>query len=153
MRLRISKQCKIRDNPKREFNRGGQDVEFQRTFSGAPWESQVGYCRALRAENRIYVTGTAPVARDGGVESPGDGYLQALRCFEIIQRALEALGAGLPQVVRTRMYVTDISRWEEFGRAHRELFGDHPPATTMVEIRSLIHPDMLIEVEADAVVG
>ena len=126
-------------------------MDFKRTFSGAPWESQVGYCRALRAGNRIYVTGTAPVAQDGGVESPGNGYRQALRCFEIIQRALEALGAGLPQVVRTRMFVTDISRWEEYGRAHAEVFRDHPPATTMVEVQALIEPDMLIEIEADAV--
>ena len=127
-------------------------MSFQRTFSGAPWEEEVGYCRALRAGNSIYVTGTAPVATDGSVHAPGEGYPQAVRCIEIIREALERLGAGLEDVVRTRMYVTDISRWEAFGRGHREAFGDHPPATTMVEVRSLIHPDMLIEIEAEAVV-
>lgn len=123
---------------------------FERVFSSAPWEAEVGYCRALRAGSRIVVTGTAPVAEGGGVHAPGDAYGQATRCFDLIRTALEGLGAGLDRVVRTRMFVTDIDRWAEFGRAHREAFGDHPPATTMVEVRRLIHPDMLIEVEADA---
>jgi enamine deaminase RidA (YjgF/YER057c/UK114 family) len=126
-------------------------MQFRRTFSGAPWEPRVGYCRALRAGAHIYVTGTAAVAEDGGVFAPGDAYAQAKRCFEIIARALEDLGADLSCVVRTRMFVTDISRWEEYGRAHGEFFADHPPATTMVEVKSLIDPAMLIEVEADAV--
>lgn len=126
-------------------------MEFQRAFSGAPWESRVGYCRALRAGSHIYVTGTAPVADGGGVASPGDAYAQARRCFQIIARALEELGADLTCVVRTRMFVTDIERWEEYGRAHRETFGDHPPTTSMIEVSRLIDPDMLIEVEADAV--
>jgi enamine deaminase RidA (YjgF/YER057c/UK114 family) len=124
---------------------------FQRAFSNAPWESRVGYCRALRAGEHIYVTGTAPVADDGGVFAPGDAYAQARRCIELIGRALGSLGADLSHVVRTRMFVTDISRWPDFGRAHAEFFGAHPPATTMVEVKSLIHPDMLIEIEADAV--
>ena len=127
-------------------------MEFERTFSGAPWESEVGYCRALRADRHIYVTGTAPVDDGGGVFAPGDPYRQARRCFEIIDAALEALGADLSQVVRTRMFVTDISRWAEYGRAHREFFGSHPPATAMVEVKSLIDPAMFIEVEADAVI-
>jgi len=127
-------------------------LTFQRTFSGAPWEEAVGYCRALRAGKVIYLTGTAPVDPDGSVHSPGAAYPQTVRCLEIIREALEKLGAGLKDVVRTRMYVTDISRWEEFGRGHKESFGDHPPTTTMVEVRSLIHPDMLIEIEAEAVV-
>jgi isochorismate pyruvate lyase len=127
-------------------------MSFQRTFSGAPWETHVGYCRALRAGERIFVTGTAAVAAEGGVHAPGDGYEQARRCFEIIAGALAALGGNLRHVTRTRMFVTDIDRWEEFGRAHREAFADHPPATTMVEVRRLIHPDILIEIEADAVV-
>jgi enamine deaminase RidA (YjgF/YER057c/UK114 family) len=101
--------------------------------------------------DHIYVTGTAPVADDGGIFAPGDGYAQARRCLEIIQRALNELGADLSHVVRTRMFVTDIQRWAEYGRAHREFFAAHPPATTMVEVRALIHPDMLIEIEADAV--
>jgi isochorismate pyruvate lyase len=124
---------------------------FQRAFSQAPWESQIGYCRALRAGRHIYVTGTAPVADDGGVFAPGDAYAQARRCIELIGRALRELGADLAQVVRTRMFVTEIARWPEFGRAHQEFFGAHPPATTMVEVKSLIHPDMLIEIEAEAV--
>ncbi|HVS03804.1 MAG TPA: RidA family protein [Thermoanaerobaculia bacterium] len=126
-------------------------MSFQRAFSGAPWEARVGYCRALRAGDQVFVTGTAPVGDDGGVVAPGDAYAQARRCFAIIERALAELGADLASVVRTRMFVTDISRWQEFGRAHHEVFGAHPPTTTMVEVRALIHPDMLIEVEADAV--
>jgi len=128
-------------------------MAFQRTYSGAPWEDAVGYCRALRAGNTIYVTGTAPVDPDGGVHSPGDAYPQTVRCLQIIQDALQKLGGGLKDVVRTRMYVTDIARWEEFGRGHKQAFGAHPPATTMVEVRSLIHPDMLIEIDAEAVVA
>lgn len=124
---------------------------FQRAFSQAPWESQIGYCRALRAGRHIYVTGTAPVADGGGVFAPGDAYAQARRCIELIGRALRELGADLAHVVRTRMFVTEIARWPEFGRAHQEFFGAHPPATTMVEVKSLIHPDMLIEIEAEAV--
>ncbi len=123
----------------------------RRTFSGAPWESQVGYCRALRAGDHIYITGTAAVAEGGGVFAPGDAYSQARRCFEIIERALRDLGTDITSVVRTRMFVTDINRWAEFGRAHAEFFREHPPATTMVEVKALIDPDMLIEVEADAV--
>ena len=87
---------------------------------------------------------------DGSVHARGDAYAQAVRCFEIIRGALSELGAGLGDIVRTRMFVTDIGRWAEFGRAHHEFLGDHPPATSMVEVRSLIHPDMLIEIEADA---
>ena len=127
-------------------------MTFRRTFSGAPWEEKVGYCRALRAGNNIYVTGTAPVEPDGSVHAPEDGYLQARRCIEIIERALVELGAGLDDVVRTRMFVTDISRWEAFGRAHKEAFGERRPTTSMVEVSSLIHSDMLIEIEAEAVV-
>ena len=126
-------------------------MEFRRTFSGAPWEARVGYCRALRAGAHIYVTGTAPLAEGGGVFAPGDAYAQAPRCFEIVGRALEDLGADASRVVRTRMFVTDIDRWQDFGRAHHDFFGEHPPATTMVEVSRLIDPAMLIEVEADAV--
>jgi isochorismate pyruvate lyase len=125
-------------------------MEFRRTYSGAPWESIVGYCRALRAGEHIYVTGTAAVAEEGGVFAPGDAYAQAKRCFDIVERALRDLDADLSHVVRTRMFVTDISRWEEFGRAHGEFFGEHRPATTMVEVKGLVEPEMLIEVEADA---
>lgn len=127
-------------------------MAFQRVFSGAPWEPRVGYCRALRAGERVFVTGTAPVDEDGGVHAPGDAYAQARRCFEIIAEALRGVGAGMADVTRTRMFVTDITRWEEIGRAHAEAFGHHPPTTTMVEVSRLIDPEMLIEIEADAVV-
>lgn len=125
-------------------------MERRRTYSAAPWESRIGYCRAVRVGPHIYVTGTASVGPDGGVFAPGDAYAQANRCFEIIAAALFDLGASLADVVRTRMFVTDISQWEAFGRAHGERFRNHPPATTMVEVKSLIDPDMLIEIEADA---
>lgn len=126
-------------------------MPFQRVYSGAPWESQVAYCRALRAGERIFVTGTA-ASSPSGVHAPGDVYAQAKRCLEIIGAALGELGVGMDRVTRTRMFVTDITRWEDVARAHREVFADHPPTTTMVEVTRLIHPDMLVEIEADAVV-
>jgi enamine deaminase RidA (YjgF/YER057c/UK114 family) len=126
-------------------------MHAQRVFSGAPWEEQVGYCRALRHGKLVYVTGTAPMADDGTVFAPGDAYRQAKRCFEIITRAMRQLGAVPADVVRTRMYVTDISRWEEFGRAHKEFAIQNRPCTTMVEVRALIDPAMLIEIEVDAI--
>ncbi|MFN0135965.1 MAG: RidA family protein [Phycisphaerae bacterium] len=127
--------------------------ERRHFFTGARWESIVGYCRAMRVGDQVFVTGTAPVADDGSVFAPGDAYRQALRCFEIIDRAMRELGAERKHIVRTRLYVTDISRWEEFGRAHKEFVGDHRPCTTMVEIKGLIDPAMLIEVEVDAIIG
>jgi isochorismate pyruvate lyase len=127
-------------------------MTFRRTFSGAPWEETVGYCRALRVGKVVYVTGTAPVDPDGSVHGPGDGVAQARRCLAIIEEALGQLGAGLEQVVRTRMFTTDIGRWEEYAEAHREAFQGHPPTTTLLEVSRLIHPDMLIEIEAEAVV-
>ncbi|MFQ5930639.1 MAG: RidA family protein [Acidobacteriota bacterium] len=124
--------------------------QFQRTYSGSPWESRVGYCRAIKAGKHVYVTGTAPIDDHGKTFAPGNAYTQTKRCFEIIEKALKELGANRCHVVRTRIFVTDISRWEEYGRAHQEFFKDHPPATTMVEVNSLINPDMLVEIEADA---
>lgn len=125
-------------------------MQFQRVFSGAPWEARVGYCRALKSGKHIYVSGTAPVGDDGGCYAPGDAYAQTRRCFEIIRRALQALGADLENVVRTRLYVTDISRWQEYGRAHGELFAQHPPVTAMIEVKALIDPEMLVEIEVEA---
>ena len=127
-------------------------MSVRRAFSGAPWEGKIGYCRALRVGDRVFVTGTASVAEDGGVYAPGDPYAQAHRCLEIISRALADVGASLSDVVRTRMFVTDIGLWQEFGRAHGEVFAGTPPTTTMVQVEALIDPDMLIEIEADAVV-
>lgn len=129
-------------------------MAFRRAFSGAKWERIIGYCRAIRAGNHIYVTGTAPFDEDGSsVHAPGDGYRQAKRCFQIIEKALGELDATMADVVRTRMFVTDITRWQEYSRAHSEFFAEHPPCTTMVEVQSLMDPEMLIEIEVDAVVG
>jgi isochorismate pyruvate lyase len=122
----------------------------QRAFSGTPWEEKVGYCRAMRVGQQIFVSGTAPSDGQGGTFAPGDAYAQTKRCFEIIQQALKELGGDLSDVVRTRIYVTDMSRWEEVGRAHHELFADHPPCNTTVEIPALINPDMLVEIEVEA---
>ena len=122
-------------------------------FSGARWEPLVGYCRAVRVGEHIAVSGSAPVGEDGELVGPGDPYLQAKRCIEIISAALKEAGAGLENVVRTRMFVTDISHWEEFGRAHQEAFTGITPATSMVEVSRLIGDGMLIEIEADAIVS
>lgn len=122
----------------------------QRVQSGTPWEAAVGYCRALRVGPQIWVSGTAPSDGKGGTFAPGDAYAQTRRCFAIIEEALGELGADLSHIVRTRLYVTDMAHWEAIAQAHAELFGDHPPASTMVEIAGLINPDMVIEIEADA---
>ena len=127
-------------------------VSFERVSSRAVWEDQVGYCRALRAGDLVFVTGTAPVDDSGaGVYAVGDAYAQARRCLELIERAIAGFGIDRTRIVRKRMFVTDISRWAEFGRAHAEFFGEHRPTTSMLEVKGLIDPDMLIEIEADAV--
>lgn len=128
-------------------------MPFERAFSDAPWEDQAGYCRAIRAGDRIWVSGTAPVGEDGEPHAPGDPAAQARRCWEIVEQALSDLDAGLADVVRTRMYVTDADRWEEIAKVHGDVFGDHPPATTLVEVAALVDPDFLVEVEVEAVVG
>ncbi|MGE3075336.1 MAG: RidA family protein [Dehalococcoidia bacterium] len=120
--------------------------------SGGPWEERVGYSRAVRTGNHVFVSGTTSAEPDGTIFGAGDGYLQARRCFEIIERALRDAGAEMRHVVRTRMFVTDIGLWEEFGRAHGEFFRDIRPAATMVQVARLIDPDILIEIEVDAVI-
>lgn len=119
--------------------------------SGGPWEDAVGYSRAVRIGNVVAVSGTTAAQPDGTVYGGDDAYLQAKRCWEIVAWALAEAGATMDDVIRTRMFVTDISRWEAFGRAHGEAFAKVRPAATMVEVRRLIDPAMLIEVEADAV--
>lgn len=122
----------------------------ERYASGAKWESIVGYSRAVRVGDRIYVTGTTATDENSSIVGVGDAYRQAVQCILNIERALKYFDASLENVVRTRMFVTDISKWEEFGRAHGEYFRDIMPATTMVEVSRLIDPEMLIEIEADA---
>lgn len=127
-------------------------MERQNISSGAVWEDIVGYSRAVKAGNLIFVAGTTAVNGSGQTIGPGDPYAQAKFALEKIQKALNQAGASMKNVVRTRMFVTDISRWEDYGRAHGEFFGEIKPASTMVEVKSLISPDLLIEIEVDAVI-
>jgi len=120
--------------------------------SGTKWEGIVGYSRAIRSGNQIFVTGTTATDESGEIIGEGDAYAQTVQVISNIGRALKALGATLDHVVRTRMFVTDISRWEEFGRAHGEYFAKIRPCATMVEISRLVDPRMLIEIEADAII-
>jgi enamine deaminase RidA (YjgF/YER057c/UK114 family) len=124
-----------------------------RIESGRPWEAVVGYSRAVRVGNLIVVSGTAPADETGRTVGAGDPYAQTIHCLRTIESALKQAGSSLSDVVRTRMFVTDISRWEEIGRAHGEIFREIRPATSMVEVRRLIDPEMMVEVEAMAVVG
>jgi enamine deaminase RidA (YjgF/YER057c/UK114 family) len=125
--------------------------QLVRIASGAPWEPIVGYSRAVRAGDFVAVSGTTGTEA-GRVIGAGQMYVQARQALSNIRTALERMGLAMSDVVRTRMFVTDIARWSDVARAHREFFADHPPAATMVEVRRLVHPDMLIEIEADAYV-
>jgi enamine deaminase RidA (YjgF/YER057c/UK114 family) len=125
----------------------------RRVSSGGPWEEIVGYSRAVRAGNHIYVSGTTAVGPDGKLVGAGDPTAQTRQAFAVIEKALRAAGAKLSDVVRTRFFVTDISRWEEYTRIHRELFGRTRPAATMVEVTRLLEPGMMVEIEVDAVVA
>ncbi len=122
----------------------------QNFASGVKWEDIVGYSRAVRVGSRIYMTGTTATGEDGEIVGENDGYAQTVQAIRNIEKALRQAGATLENVVRTRMFVTDISRWQEFGRAHREFFGGIRPCATMVEVSGLIDPRMLIEIEIEA---
>lgn len=120
--------------------------------SGTEWEGKVGYSRAVRVGNHIVISGTTAVDSDGSIVGKNDVYKQTLQCFQNVERALEQAGSSLKDVVRTRAFITNIENWEEFGRAHAEVMGDIKPAATLVEVSKLIDPDLLIEIEADAII-
>ncbi|WP_028552434.1 RidA family protein [Paenibacillus sp. UNC451MF] len=123
----------------------------KRVFTGSPWEPIVGYCRAIRVGNRIEVAGTTAM-KDGEVIGIGDAYMQTKFVLQTIEKALVELGSDMTHVVRTRMFVTDISKWEEIGKAHGEFFRDIQPVATMVEVKALIDPQLMVEIEVEAVV-
>ncbi len=127
-------------------------MEKKHVSSGSPYESQVGFSRAVKVGAMIFVSGTAPIAADGSTAFPGDLYGQTRRCLEIIETAINEVGGSLRHVVRTRVMLTDISRWEEAARAHGEFFSEIRPASTFVEVKGLIRDDWLVEIEADCVI-
>lgn len=128
-------------------------MERAQVGSSTVWEDEVGYSRAVRVGAHVFVSGTTAAVVDGPPVGGGDAAEQAREAIRRIARALEQLGASLTDVVRTRMFVTDIDRWEEIGRVHGESFGEVRPASSMVEVRRLIAPDLLVEIEADAVMA
>lgn len=126
-------------------------MEIRKISSGAKWEDIVGYSRAIKAGNRVMVTGTTSVDENGNIHGVGDAYAQTKFIFQKIEKYLKEAGSSMQQVVWNRMFVTDISKWEEVARAHAEFFKDIKPCATMVEVKGFIHPDMLIEIETEAI--
>ena len=124
--------------------------QADRYSTNTPWEKKFGYCRALAKGNIAHVAGTLPMNAEGALHAPGDAYEQARRCFEIATEALRELGFDASHVLRTRMYVSDISMADDFGRAHEEAFGQHPPCATMIEVSGFAVSNALIEVELEA---